>query len=40
MMISLLPSLLGSTVAMGMIMSSRPLLLCFSYLNELAKSLI
>jgi hypothetical protein len=36
----MVPVLLGSMVATGMTMSSRPALLCFSYFNEFAKSLI
>jgi hypothetical protein len=40
MMISLCSSLLESTVATGMMTSSYPSLLCFSYSDELVKSLI
>jgi hypothetical protein len=40
MMMSSFPSLLGSKVATGTLTSSHPSLLCFSYFNELVKSLI
>jgi hypothetical protein len=39
-MMSSCPSLLGIIVAMGIMTSYSPSLLCFSYYNELVKSLI